>query len=54
MLSYMRVYKDQVVLVSLNMSGAEQKVSFDLSRNGFSSANETGRDWEDFGQGETW
>jgi alpha-glucosidase len=38
-LSYMRVYKDQVVLVSLNMSGAEQKVSFDLSRNGFSSAN---------------
>jgi alpha-glucosidase len=37
-LSYLRVYKDQAVLVALNMSGAEQKVSFDLSRNGFASA----------------
>ena len=38
-LSYLRVYKDQAVLVALNMSGAEQKVSFDLSRKGFASAN---------------
>ena len=38
-LSYLRVYKDQAVLVALNMSGAEQKVSFDLSRKGFNSAN---------------
>jgi alpha-glucosidase len=37
-LSYLRAYKDQVVLVALNMSGAEQKVSFDLSKNGFASA----------------
>jgi alpha-glucosidase len=37
-LSYLRVYKDQVVLVALNMSGAEQKVNFALSKNGFSSA----------------
>jgi alpha-glucosidase len=37
-LSYLRSYKDQVVLVALNMSGAEQKVSFDLSKNGFTSA----------------
>jgi alpha-glucosidase len=37
-LSYLRVYKDQAVLVALNMSGAEQKVSFDLRKNGFASA----------------
>ena len=37
-LSYLRAYKDQIVLVALNMSGAEQKVSFDLSRKGFASA----------------
>jgi alpha-glucosidase len=37
-LSYLRSYKDQTVLVALNMSGAEQKVSFDLKKNGFSSA----------------
>jgi alpha-glucosidase len=37
-LSYLRVYKDQSVLVALNMSGAEQKVSFDLSKSGFTSA----------------
>jgi alpha-glucosidase len=36
-LSYLRVYKDQAVLVALNMSGAEQKVSFALSQHGFSS-----------------
>src|ERR1700733_12802370 len=37
-LSYMRVYKDQVVLVALNMSGAQQKVNFEMSQHGFSSA----------------
>jgi len=37
-LSYLRAYKDQAVLVALNMSGAEQKVSFDLSKRGFTSA----------------
>ncbi len=36
-LSYLRVYKDQAVLVALNMSGTEQKVSFDWSKNGFAS-----------------
>jgi alpha-glucosidase len=36
-LSYMRVYKDQVVLVALNMSGAEQKIDFEMSKHGFSS-----------------
>jgi alpha-glucosidase len=37
-LSYFRSYKGQIVLVVLNMSGAEQKVSFDLSKTGFTSA----------------
>ena len=37
-LSYLRAYKDQVVLVALNMSGAEQRVNFELSQHGFSSA----------------
>jgi alpha-glucosidase len=37
-LSYLRAYKDQVVLVALNMSGAEQKVNFEISKNGFTSA----------------
>ena len=37
-LSYLRSYKDETVLVALNMSGSVQKVDFQLSRNGFSSA----------------
>ena len=37
-LSYLRAYKDQAVLVALNMSGTEQKVNFEMSKNGFSSA----------------
>jgi alpha-glucosidase len=36
-LSYLRIYKDQVVLVALNMSGSEQKVNFGMSHNGFTS-----------------
>ena len=37
-LSYLRSYKDQVVLVALNMSGAEQKINFGMSQHGFSSS----------------
>lgn len=36
-LSYLRAYKDQAVLVALNMSGAPQKVDFETSKHGFSS-----------------
>jgi alpha-glucosidase len=38
-LSYLRLYKDQAVLVALNMSGADQKVTFDLASHGFVSAS---------------
>ncbi len=38
-LSYLRRYKNEAVLVVLNMSGTEQKVSFDLAAQGFSAAN---------------
>jgi len=37
-LSYLRVYQDQAVIVSLNMSGAPQKVNYELKKNGFASA----------------
>lgn len=37
-LSYLRAYKDQMVLVALNMSGAERKVNFEMSKRGFTSA----------------
>src|SRR6266849_4762212 len=37
-LSYLRMYKDEAVVVALNMSGAEQRVNFDRSKNGFASA----------------
>jgi len=37
-LSYLRRYKDETVLVALNMSGTPQKVSFDLATQGFPSA----------------
>ena len=37
-LSYLRVYQDQAVLVALNMSGTTQKVNFQISKNGFTSA----------------
>jgi alpha-glucosidase len=37
-LSYLRVYKDEAVLVALNMSSSVQKVDFQLSHNGFTSA----------------
>jgi len=36
-LSYLRVYKDQGVLVALNMSPSEKKISFELSKQGFRS-----------------
>ncbi|HEV3511020.1 MAG TPA: alpha-glucosidase [Candidatus Sulfotelmatobacter sp.] len=37
-LSYLRIYQDQAVLVALNMSGIVQKPDFQISKNGFSSA----------------
>ena len=37
-LSYLRVYKDQAVVVALNMSGTLQKVNLELKGNGFASA----------------
>jgi alpha-glucosidase len=37
-LSYLRVFEDQAVLVALNMSGTAQKVNYELKRNGFVSA----------------
>jgi alpha-glucosidase len=37
-LSYLRADKDQMVLVALNMSGAERKVNFEMSKHGFTSA----------------
>lgn len=37
-LAYLRRYKNEAVLVVLNMSGTAQKVSFNLSAEGFSSA----------------
>jgi len=36
-LSYLRSYKNQAVLVVLNMSAAPQKVNFELGKNGYSS-----------------
>src|SRR6202021_1726475 len=38
-LSYLRTYKDQTVVVALNMSDSPQKLTLDLKRNGFASAN---------------
>jgi len=37
-LSYLRRYKDEVVIVVLNMSSNQQKVKFDLSKQGFAGA----------------
>jgi alpha-glucosidase len=37
-LSYLRLYNNQAVLVALNMSGTEQKATFDVGSHGFSSA----------------
>ena len=36
-LSYLRMYRDQAVLVALNMSSSEQKVNLGISQHGFSS-----------------
>jgi len=40
-LSYLRKYKDETVLIVLNMSSAAQKVSFDLSAQGLADAKAT-------------
>jgi len=37
-LSYLRIYKDEAVVVVLNMSGSPQKVALDLKAHGFSGA----------------
>ncbi len=37
-LAYLRVYKDQAVLVALNMTGSAQKVNLELSKNGYKAA----------------
>ncbi|HEY6768833.1 MAG TPA: alpha-glucosidase C-terminal domain-containing protein [Candidatus Sulfotelmatobacter sp.] len=37
-LSYLRIYKGEAVLVALNMSGSLQKVNFQLSHHGYASA----------------
>jgi alpha-glucosidase len=36
-LSYLRTYKGEAVLIALNMSASTQKVNFDFSKHGFSS-----------------
>jgi len=38
-MSYLRAYKNQAVLVALNMSSAPQKVKFDLTGQGFANPN---------------
>ncbi|MGA7442175.1 MAG: alpha-glucosidase C-terminal domain-containing protein, partial [Candidatus Sulfotelmatobacter sp.] len=38
-LSYLRVYKDKAVVVSLNMSDTPQNIKLELKPNGFSSAS---------------
>ncbi|MGB8579609.1 MAG: alpha-glucosidase [Candidatus Sulfotelmatobacter sp.] len=38
-LSYLRVFKGQGVVVALNMSGSAQKISLELKQNGFTSAS---------------
>jgi alpha-glucosidase len=40
-ISYLRRYKNEAVLVAINMSGTEQKTHFDLAPQGFSSAKAT-------------
>ena len=40
-LSYLRRYKNDAVLVVLNMSGTTQQISFDLSGEGFPAAKAT-------------
>jgi glycosidase len=37
-LSYLRTYKGKAVLVVLNMSGTDQKITFDLAKHGFIAA----------------
>jgi alpha-glucosidase len=38
-LSYLRTYKDEGVLVALNMSGTQQRLKIDLEANGFASVS---------------
>ena len=50
-LSYLRVYKGQGVVVALNMSGTAQKISLELKQNGFDSASKSARDQVILGAG---
>ena len=40
-ISYLRQYKDQTVLVAINMSGSEQSVGFDLAAHGITKGSAT-------------
>jgi alpha-glucosidase len=40
-IAYLRPYKDQAVLVVLNMSGSAQKINLDLAKNGFGGEAKT-------------
>jgi glycosidase len=51
-LSYLRTYKDQTVVVALNMSDSPQKLNLDLKRNGFASANSLLATGKSTGKGE--
>jgi alpha-glucosidase len=52
-LAYLRVYKDQAVLVALNMTGSAQKVNFELSKNGYKSATALATSGKSSANGET-
>jgi len=52
-LAYLRVYKDQAVLVALNMSSSAQKVNFEFSKNGFKSATPLATSGKSSAKGDT-
>jgi len=52
-LAYLRVYKDQAVLVALNMTASAQKVNFELSKNGYKSATALATTGKSFAKGDT-
>jgi alpha-glucosidase len=52
-LAYLRVYKDQAVLVALNMTGSAHKVKFELGKNGYKSATALATSGKSSANGET-
>jgi alpha-glucosidase len=52
-LAYLRVYKDQAVLVALNMTASSQKVNFEFSKNGFKSATPLATSGKSSAKGDT-